>query len=276
MLDYTLCNELLAEDGHDLAAQARIAHALGYCGLELAPSTLGPAPHAMGAASATEIRRTIEAEGARVTGLHWLLAGYPDASITDPARQEDTRGILLGLIDLCAALGGRVLVHGSPRQRRRPEGMDDATLVAHLAAFFTPVAAHAAARGVTYCIEPLARAETDVINTVGEAAALVDVVGNPAFRTMIDISAAGQVEPPVADLIAHRVPGGLIGHIHANDTNRGAPGMGDDPFPAIVAALCHAGWPHPVGVEPFRTLIDATVTAATGIATLRACEGAAR
>lgn len=276
MLDYTLCNEMLADEGHDLAAQARIAHALGYCGLELAPSTLGPAPHAMDAAAAADIRRTIEAEGLRVTGLHWLLAGYPDASITDPARQAATRDILLGLIDLCAALGGRVLVHGSPRQRRRPAGMDDGALLAHLAAFFAPVAAHAAARGVIYCIEPLSRAETDVINTVAEAAALVDAVANPAFRTMIDISAAGQMEPPVADLIARWVPGGMIGHIHANDTNRGAPGMGGDPFPGIVAALCAAGWPHPVGVEPFRTLIDATVTAATGIATLRACEGAAR
>ena len=276
MLDYTLCNELLADEGHDLAAQARIAQALGFCGLELAPSTLGPAPHAMDAASAAAIRRRIEAEGVRVTGLHWLLSDYPDASITDPERQAETRGILLGLIDLCAALGGRVLVHGSPRQRQRPEGMNDAALMAHLAAFFAPIAAHAATRGVTYCIEPLSRAETDVITTVAEGAALVDAVGNPAFRTMIDISAAGQVEPPVADLIARWVPGGLIGHIHANDTNRGAPGMGHDPFPAIVAALCQAGWPHPIGVEPFRTLIDATVTAATGIATLRACEGAAR
>jgi len=92
---------------------------------------------------------------------------------------------------------------------------------------------------------------------------------------MIDISAAGQVEPPVADLVARWLPTGLVGHIHANDTNRGAPGMGDDPFPAIVAALVAAGWSHPVGVEPFRTLIDARVTAATGIATLRACEMAA-
>jgi len=50
--------------------------------------------------------------------------------------------------------------------------------------------------------------------------------------------------------------------------------MGDDPFPEIVAALVESGWNKPIGVEPFRTLIDAPVTAATGIATLKACERA--
>lgn len=274
MLEYTLCNELLAGEGKPLAEQARIAADLGYVGLELAPATLGPAPHRLGAARVAEIRATVEDAGLRVTGLHWLLSGYPDVSITDPATQGRARDILLGLVDLCSDLGGAVLVHGSPRQRRRPAGMDDAALTDWLAEFFAPVARAAEARGVTYCIEPLSRAEDDTVNTVAQGAALVRAVGSPAFRTMIDISAAGQTEPPVADLIRDWVPTGLIGHIHANDTNRGAPGMGDDPFADIVRALLAAGWDRPVGVEPFRCLIDASVTAATGIATLKACERA--
>ncbi|PZX17066.1 sugar phosphate isomerase/epimerase [Palleronia aestuarii] len=271
MLEYTLCNELLAEEGTDLGAQARIARDLGYVGLELAPYTLGPAPEE---ADARAIRKTVEDAGMRITGLHWLLSHYPDASITDPARQAATRSRLLRLLDLCAALGGEVIVHGSPANRRRPPGMSDADLVASLAEFFAPLAARAGELGLSYCIEPLAEAET--IGDVGEGAALVRAVGHPAFRTMIDCSAAGQVEPPVADLIRRWVPEGVIGHIHANDTNRGAPGMGTDPFHNTVAALIETGWSRPIGIEPFRTLVDARVTAATGIATLRACEGALR
>ena len=270
MLDYALCNELLAEEGLTLRQQADIARDLGYAALELAPYTLGPDPHCLGADAAAAIRAEIEGAGLRVSGLHWLLTHVPDASITDPAQWEKTRGILLGLVDLCAALGGRVLVHGSPGQRVRPEGLGDAELMARLAEFFAPIAARAGDRGVVYCIEPLA--ETETIRTVAEGAALVDAVGHPAFRTMIDCSAAGRAEPPVAGLIRQWVPTGRIGHMHANDTNRGAPGMGTDPFPEIVAALNDTGWANPVGVEPFRTLIDAKVTAATGIATLRACE----
>ncbi|SIN88046.1 sugar phosphate isomerase/epimerase family protein [Vannielia litorea] len=274
MLEYALCNELLAEEGLPLAEQARTAAALGYCGLELAPATLGYALHDLTGDEIARIRAEIEAEGLRVTGLHWLLSGYPDLSITDPAVQGRAQAVLLKLVALCAALGGEVLIHGSPKQRRRPQGMDDGALIAHLAAFFGPVAEAAERHGVVYCIEPLSRAEDDTITTVGQGAELARAIGSPAFKTMIDISAAGQTEPPVAELIREWVPTGLIGHVHANDTNRGAPGMGDDPFPEIVAALVETGWSRPVGVEPFRTLIDARVTAATGIATLRACERA--
>jgi len=275
VLELTLCNELLHDEGLTLREQAEVAAALGYAGLEIAPATLGDAPHRMTAAQAAEARAAVEAAGIRVTGLHWLLTGYPEASITDPARRDETQEILIGLVELCAGLGGSVLIHGSPGQRLRPEGMGDAALIAHLAEFFAPVAAAAERAGVTYCIEPLAADETATITTVSEGAALVEAVGSPAFRTMIDCKAAGLQEPPVAERIRQWVPRGVIGHIHANDTNRGAPGMGDDPFPEIGQALAATGWEGLVGVEPFRTLIDAKVTAANGIATLRACERAA-
>ncbi|WP_323765399.1 sugar phosphate isomerase/epimerase family protein [Marinovum sp.] len=276
MLEYTLCNELLAEEGKPLAEQARIAAELGYVGLELAPATLGAAPHRLSASEVATIRQTVEDAGLRVTGLHWLLSGYPEASITDPARQGAARDILAGLVDLCADLGGAVLIHGSPRQRLRPGGMEDAALIAFLADFFTPVARQAEARGVTYCIEPLSRAEDNTVNTVAEGLALAEAIASPAFRTMIDMSAAGQTEPPVSELIRRWVPGGQIGHIHANDTNRGAPGMGDDPHFDIIKALRDTGWDRPVGVEPFRCRVNASVTAAIGIATLKAYERAAQ
>lgn len=122
MFDYTLCNELLAGEGKSLAEQARIAAALGYVGLELAPATLGAAPHRLAASEVAAIRQTVEDAGLRVTGLHWLLSGYPELSITDPAAQGRAQEVLLGLVDLCADLGGDVLVHGSPKQRQRPRG----------------------------------------------------------------------------------------------------------------------------------------------------------
>lgn len=276
MLELTLCNELLAAEGIGLADQCRIVKDLGYTGLELAPATLGDRPHLLDASDRAQIRTTVEKGGLRITGLHWLLSAYPDLSITDPARRQETHEVLTGLIGLCADLGGQVLVHGSPAQRRRPAGMDDGQLETLLADFFAPLADEAEARGVIYCIEPLSRRETSVINTVAEGAALARAVDSPAFRTMIDISAAGLTEPPVAELIRHWVPTGWIGHIHANDSNRGAPGTGDDPFSDIVAALVVSGWNAPVGVEPFWTVIDAPVTAAIAAATLRASERALR
>ena len=274
MLEFTLCNELLAADGLSLAEQAETAAALGYVGLELAPTTLGAAPHRMDPTRVDDIRKTVEAAGVRVTGLHWLLSGYPEASITDRNRWDETQHILIDLISVCAGLGGKVLVHGSPGQRTRPDWMSDDQLISHLAEFFQPIATAAESMDVVYCIEPLAQAETRTITTVSGGAELVKAVGSPAFLTMIDCKAAGVQEPPVADCIRSWVPRGVVGHIHANDTNLGAPGMGEDPFPEIIAALHDVGWNGLVGIEPFRNLIDGRVTAATGIATLRACERA--
>ena len=275
MLELSLCNELLANDGLTLDAQCERAAALGYMGLELAPGTLAERPHEMSGADWRAVRATVEAHGLRVTGLHWLLSPYPGLSIFDPSTHAETQVVLGGLIDGCAALGGDMLVHGSPPSRRRPEGMTETEALDMAAEVFAPVAARAAAAGVTYCIEPLSPVETNFAGTVAGAAELVARVGNPAFRTMIDSSAAGQAEAaPVADLIRRWLPTGQIAHIQLNDSNRGAPGMGDDPFADIVRALVEVGWDRPVAVEPFRTCIDGTVTAAIGLATLRACEAA--
>jgi len=275
MLDLSLCNELLAEDGLSLDAQCARAAALGYMGIELAPGTLAPRPHEMTRDDWLAVRATVEAHGLRVTGLHWLLSPYPGLSVFDPATHAETRAVLAGLIDGCAYLGGDVLVHGSPPSRTRPDGMAAGFALDMAAAFFAPVAARAAEAGVTYCIEPLSPNETNFANTVEDAVALVTRVANPAFRTMIDSSAAAQSEAlPVADLIRKWVPTGQIAHVQLNDRNRGAPGMGEDPFAQIVAALFQIGWDRPVAIEPFRTCIDGTVTAAIGLATIRASEAA--
>lgn len=272
----SMCNELLAADGLTLAGQCEAAHALGYMGLELALGSLAERPHELTDAAALEMRDTVRDHGLEVTGLHWLLAPYPEASITDPARTPDALAILRRLIEICAIMGGRVLVHGSPAQRQPVEGESLDTTLDRLADFFLPIAQASRAAGVTYCIEPLSSAETSVINTVSEGAALVDRVGSPAFRTMLDTSAAGQAEDaPVADVLRRWLPTGKLAHVQVNDTNRGAPGMGDDPFVDIAAALHDCAWPYPVAVEPFRTCINGVTTAAVGAATMRTAWSAA-
>ena len=275
MLELSLCNELLAKDGLSLDRQCAHAAALGYMGIELAPGTLAPRPHEMSREDWRDVRATVERHGLRVTGLHWLLSPYPGLGVFDPGVAAQTQAVLAGLIEGCAQLGGDVLVHGSPPSRRRPDGVTEAEALDMATEFFEPVADRAAEAGVSYCIEPLSPVETNFATTVADAVALVDRVGSPAFRTMIDSSAAAQAEAiPVADLIRKWVPTGHIAHVQLNDRNRGAPGMGRDPFAQIVAALFQVGWDRPVAIEPFRTCIDGTVTAAIGLATIRASEAA--
>ena len=140
-----------------------------------------------------------------------------------------TLEVVTRLIGLCAELGGSVLVHGSPKQRAIAAGETHATARGRLIEFLADAARVAAAHGVTYCIEPLGRAETALINTVAEAAEVVRAVDSPALRTMIDCSAAGATEAQsVPELIDTWLPTGLIAHVQVNDPNRRAPGPGRD------------------------------------------------
>src|SRR3954451_17702398 len=233
-----LCNEVLA--GMPLERQCEVAASLGYDGLEVAPFTLSDTPDTITAAQAAKFRATIEASGLVVTGLHWLLVKPDGLSLTDPdaALRARTIAVMTRLTALCAELGGKVLVHGSPKQRAIAPGETHAVALARLQDGLAQVGQAAAKAGVTYCIEPLSKKETALINTVAEGAELVKAINNPHLRTMIDCSAAGQTESePVAALIDRWLPTGLVAHIQVHDPNRRGPGQGEMQFAPILAAL---------------------------------------
>jgi sugar phosphate isomerase/epimerase len=265
-----LCNEVLAQ--LPLERQCELAAALGYDGLEIAPFTLGDAPHRLTASEIGRVRRTVESFGLVVTGLHWLLVAPASLSVTDPDPRirARTRDVVAAIVALCAELGGGVLVHGSPKQRRIAAGDSQATALERLRDFLADAARVAESNGVVYCIEPLGRAETALVNTVAEAAALVREIDRPSLRTMIDTSAAGASETQsVPELIDRWLPTGLIAHIQVNDPNRRAPGQGAMRFAPIFAALERHGWDRTVAVEPFDYVPDGAGAAAFAAGYLR-------
>lgn len=259
----SLCNEVLRP--MPLARQAAFACVVGYDGLEIAPFTLDDEPHLMSHTAMLECRRAVEDHGVVVTGLHWLLLTPKGLSILaeDQPTRDKTRDVLLGLLDLCATLGGKTMVHGSPAQRSPSPGQSPERCFDLARSFFAALAPEAGARGITYCVEPLARAETLFLNTVAEAGKLVEAVGHPAFKTMIDTSAASQTEAAsVADVVRAWAPTGILGHVQFNDTNRRGPGEGSDCFAPIVAALKETGYAGDIAVEPFVYIPDGPTCAA--------------
>lgn len=265
-----LCNEVLA--AMPLERQCEWAAALGYDGLEIAPFTLADAPERIHGTQAARIRATVESFGLVVTGLHWLLVRPEGLSLTsaDAALRERTLQVMERMVGLCAELGGAVLVHGSPKQRDVAEGETLSTALGRLQEGLARAARAAAAHGLVYCIEPLSPRETRVINTVAQAAELVRAVNEPALRTMIDCSAAGQSEQePVDSLIDRWLPTGLIGHVQVNDPNRRGPGQGAMRFAPILAALKRQGYRGAIGVEPFDYVPDGPGAAAFSAGYLR-------
>ena len=252
-----LCNEVLLP--MTLAAQCEAAARMGYDALEIAPFTLTDEPEALDIAAARRVRTTAHHHGLAVSSLHWLLVKPDGLSLVtdDAALRRRTLDLLRRLIDFAAACGARVLVHGSPRQRSPAPGQSLADATARLEAALVELAPHAAAAGVTYCLEPLGPFETPVINTVAEAAALVDRIASPAIRTMFDVSAASHGETePLHEVLRAFLASGHIAHVQVNDKNRRGPGQGETdqrPVLQVLKDLHYTGW---VAVEPFEYLPD--------------------
>lgn len=266
----SLCNEVVRELPFE--RQCALAAELGYQGLEIAPFTLSDEPHLMPSAEIARLRRTAESAGIAVSSLHWLLVAPAGLSITshDAALRRRTVEVMRRLVGMAAELGAEVLVHGSPAQRLIGDGPDPQARLGFARECLAAAAEAAAVAGVTYCLEPLARRETDYVNTVAEAVRVVEEIGNPHLRTMVDTSAAAVSEAePVAELLDRWLPTGMIAHVQVNDRNRRGPGQGSDRFAPVFAALRRHGWERWVAVEPFDYLPDGPTTAARSIGYIR-------
>jgi sugar phosphate isomerase/epimerase len=161
-------------------------------------------------------------------------------------------------------------VHGSPEQRRTGDQPDAAVAAARGEAAWAAIADHARKAGVAYCIEPLARPQADFVNTLAEATSIVQRIGNPALRTMVDTLAASLMEPePVADALRRWLPTGMIRHIQLNDRNRRGPGQGEDRFGPVLQALKDCGYDGWVAMEPFDYYPDGPTCAARSIGYVR-------
>lgn len=269
-MKFCLCNEVLRD--LKFRDQCTLAADLGYQGIELAPFTLGEEPHLMSASQRREIRTIAEDAAVPIIGLHWLLVTPKGLSITasDPAIASATKDVIMRLIELCADLGGSVLVHGSPHQRdpTHADSLGQARDNAIKLLSKAGDAAHGA--GLTYCLEPLAPRETPFINTVSEAIEFVDDAASPGLKTMLDTSAAALAEvEPVAELITKYWPSGKLAHIQLNDRNQRAPGQGEDQFRPILNALQEVKYVGPISVEPFIYKPDGPTTAAVAAGYLK-------
>jgi D-psicose/D-tagatose/L-ribulose 3-epimerase len=265
-----LCNEVIAP--MPFPKQCEYAAKLGYDGLEIAPYTLSDEPHRLGAAQLAAARAAAGDAGIVITGLHWLLLKPAGLSISskDEKTRSRTVDVMLAFIDQCAELGGRYLVHGSPHQRRVEPGETRAAAMARAQECFAAVAERARQAGVVYCIEPLSSEQTPLINTLEEAARMVEAIDSPHVKTMLDCSSAGRMEKaPLPALVDHWLPKGMIAHVQVNDRNRRGPGQGEQRFAPLLGALRKHGYAGDLAVEPFDYVPDGPAAAARAIGYIR-------
>lgn len=276
-MKFAICNELY----ENWEIEKVFAHAAktGYQGVEIAPFTLADDARQVSSARRAEIRAAAGKNGISVVGLHWLLLKPPGLHVNSPdaVTRQMTEEYLGALIELCADLGGKIMVFGSPKQRAVLAG--DTWLVAWQRAVdvFTRVSERALQAGVTIAFEPLApRDNCNFINTMAEGSLLVRAVNSPAFKLHLDVKAMSSEGRPVAETI--RLEGGRnLAHFHANDPNLRGPGMGEMAFEPIAAALRDVRYDGWVSVEVFDFSPGPEQTAEICLRTLkRAFEGMKR
>ena len=246
---FAICNELF--EGWPWERVCEFARGLGYEGLEVAPFTLADSAEQVTPQRRRELRAAAEARGVEVLGLHWLLVKPPGLYITHPdaAVRRRTSEYFRQLVNLCADLGGKVMVIGSPKQRNLMPGVSRQQAMAFAEEVFRPVLDPAAKRGVTLAFEPLGPAETDFVNTAAEAIELIRRLDHPAFRLNLDVKAMSSEPTPIPDVI--RASKEFVAHVQVNDPNLLGPGMGEVKYEPIVAALREIGYDGWLSVEAF-------------------------
>ena len=246
---FAICNEIFKDWPFDRAC--RFARESGYDAIEIAPFTFAPLVTDLTPDRRREIRNAAQVAGLSISGIHWVLAYTEGFHVNhpDPGVRSGTSDYLVAAVEFCADLGGEFLIFGSPKRRDILPGVTVSQAIEWTCTTMAAAIARAEERGVTICLEPLAPAETNFLNTAAEALAVVDRVGSPAFQIMLDVKAMCSESRSIPEII--RESRGRFAYFHANDVNMRGPGFGAVDFVPIAAALRDVGYDGTVSVEVF-------------------------
>ncbi|MGZ4385430.1 MAG: TIM barrel protein [Gaiellaceae bacterium] len=225
-----------------LGEAARVASALGLTCLELSVRD----PQAL---SLPELRSVLDTSSLSVsaiaTGQACLADGLclfaRDAGVRAAAIERfATQCALAAELDSAVILGGvRGRLDAGPDElpRRRAAALDAiATCVRE-----------ASARGVEVLLEPINRYEADFVRTVDEGLEVLDQLGPPSPRLLLDSFHMNIEEGELAGAI--RRAGDRLGYVHLADSNRQAPGRGHIDFASILEALEDIAYSGPLVAE---------------------------
>ena len=245
------------------------AHLCAHRRVEVAPFTLNDDPREITESDAQAFGETARQSGLEVVGLHWLLVkpAWLSLNTTDPLLARDSVAFGRHLARICAAMGGTIMVWGSPKQRNLEAGWDYDEAADRAADTLRPISAPCAQCGVTIAMEPLGRKETNFLNSAEETISLIEKVGHPNCRLHLDVKAMSDEEKPIPQIIEDSKD--YTVHFHANDPNLRGPGFGEVKFEPIAEALKATGYDRYVSVEVFDYTPDAETIAVQSLEYLK-------
>ncbi|ROP74488.1 sugar phosphate isomerase/epimerase [Curtobacterium sp. PhB115] len=138
------------------------------------------------------------------------------------------------------------IVFGSGTARRAPEGMGTDEALRRFAEVVRTARDVAAANDLRIVVEPLSRAETNVLNTVAETIAFLDAAELDGVRVVADLFHIRNEGESFEVLRSH---GDRIGHVHLSDPDRRPPGSVDEVWREFLVAVHDGGYRGSVSLE---------------------------
>lgn len=226
---------------------------MGCSAIEIAPSRIWKEPSEATREDANGILNLVKKAGLSIIALHSLLYSRKDLGLFRDKDTENATAVYIEkLVHLASFLGAKVLVFGSPANRKKGDiPIEEAFIRA--ADFFSRPARLAARLGVSIVIEPLSPEETDFITDSYQGLRLVRMVDSPGFGLHLDAKSIAAESTPYKRIFAEMAP--LAKHFHINDPGLVEVGSVAAYHETFGAALRGAGYSGFTSIE-MRTLPD--------------------
>ena len=206
----------------------------GYHGVELALSGAEDV-------DAPSLQKWLDRAGMSVscisTGLVYAQKGLY-MTHPDPGMRQETVRLFQGLIPLAAAHGGLINIGRARGWAAQGQTLDQARgLFLDCIERILPMAER---EGVTLLIEPVNRYEINFINSLDDAARMLDMIGGSNMGIMADCFHMNIEDDTFEGSFTRNAR--YVRYVHIADSNRKAPGQGHTDFDMILRVLKQIGY----------------------------------
>jgi sugar phosphate isomerase/epimerase len=144
-------------------------------------------------------------------------------------------------------VGAKIIVFGSSGSRTIPEGFDPAKAKEQFISLCQELAPLAARHNIILAVEQLNREETNFINTLRDAAEIVDAVRHPHLKMICDIYHALKENDPASEILRYQEH---LVHCHvAEKKDRTPPGVNGEDFTSYFRALKKINYKGRISLE---------------------------